>query len=480
MDFTSQRKLLTQSPLDGKASTLESPPKPGVKHWVPSRYNIRTPAKDGRLVLWNTLRGSMSVFSREQAPQIAEMLKQKGFEAPKRDLVEYLVDRGFLVQKGTNEYRQFQLFFGQQQFRPDVLQLILLSSEDCNFRCKYCYEDFKRGTMHPLVRQGIKKLVTKRMEEGLRSFNIQWFGGEPLYGMEAIDDLGPWFVEMSREHGVSHSSGMTTNGYLLTPEVAEKLIAWNVRHFQITLDGPAEHHNQSRPARDGGETFQTIFNNLKALASRKDDFTVTLRVNFNPSNYPDVPRLMDQVRQDIGADSRFRFDFHAVGRWGGKNDANVEVCGSSGFDIGAQLKAAAHERGLNISTLKEMNLPGNQVCYAARPYNFIIGATGKIMKCTVALDSDERNVVGNILPTGEMVLEADKLSLWTEPAFESDSQCRKCVMLPSCQGMSCPLVRMETQESPCVPTRRYAKRQMLETLKFRTGARIRHITTMTR
>jgi uncharacterized protein len=479
MDSDHNTNILKQSPLDRRASAPVVPTQPGMKHWVPSRYNIRMNSPDGRLVIWNTLRGSMSVFKADQSAEIVGLLGQKGFQAPEQDLVKYLVDRGILLEKGSNEYRQFQMLFGREQYRADVLQLILLASEDCNFRCRYCYEKFEHGTMHPAVRTGIKKMLEKRLPQ-LSNLHIQWFGGEPLYGLTAIEDIAPWVAEMAEKHDVRYGSSMTTNGYLLTPEVADKLLAWKVNNFQITIDGPAENHNQSRPSREGGETFQTIFNNLKAMSQRKEDFSILLRVNFDPTNHQNVPRLMDQLKQELGTDSRFRFHFHPVGKWGGSNDENLEVCGASSFETTAMLKAAAHERGFNVETLRGMNLPGSQVCYAARPYNLIIGATGKVMKCTVVLDTDERNVVGNILPTGQLNLDSDKMGLWTEPAFESDSQCQKCIMLPQCQGISCPLARMRTNEPPCIPTRRYAKRQMQETLDYGNKGKVRQIPAMTR
>ena len=48
--------------------------------------------------------------------------------------------------------------------------------------------------MQPWVRTGIKRLVEKRLD-GLRTLRISWFGGEPLYGFAAIEDLAPFFVE---------------------------------------------------------------------------------------------------------------------------------------------------------------------------------------------------------------------------------------------------------------------------------------------
>ncbi len=114
--------ILQSSPHDLQAP----PPLAGafaapVQHWVPSRYNVRATAEDGRLVLWNTFHGSMSVFRPEQAPHVLGLLSRQVILARKEGLVEYLVDRGFLLRKGNNEYRQVQVAIHQQQYRTDRL-----------------------------------------------------------------------------------------------------------------------------------------------------------------------------------------------------------------------------------------------------------------------------------------------------------------------------------------------------------------------
>lgn len=459
--------VLQESPLDREGwKANDAPAEEQVHHWVPSRYNIRATAEDGQLVLWNSLSGAMSVFKQEQAQQIVKLLKKQGFEAPKKSIVEYLSKRGFLVRQGTNEYRQFLLKFGKQHYRSDRLELILLSSEDCNFRCKYCYEEFARGTMRPEVREGIKRLVAERIDS-LSSLQVDWFGGEPLYGWAAIEDLGPYLVELAKEHDVPYRGAMTTNGYLLTPEVVDKLFAWNIRTFQITLDGAPENHDCNRPARDGSGTFWTIFENLKSMAQRDDDFGVTMRVNYDQTNHGRMQEFLDLVEKEFSGDKRFALSFHAVGRWGGDNDANLEVCGADEQrNLMEQMKAAAYRRGLRFATLRDSNFVGSYVCYAARPYNFLIGASGKVMKCTVALDTDDSNVIGRITEDGKLELDDEKMGLWTEPAFERDSQCQKCVVLPRCQGISCPLPRIRQDTRPCIPTRTQGKAELLEALKY--------------
>ena len=464
--------ILTQSPHDSSPCAPALPAKEeGEVSWMPSRYTVRATADDGRLVLWNTYKGTMTAFSADKKPVIESLLSQKGFNAKPEGIVAYLEKRGFLVKEGTNEYRRLQLAFGQQHYRTDVLELILLASEDCNFRCPYCYEDFARGTMLPEVREAVKKLVRKKLS-GLDRLSVSWFGGEPLYGWEAVEDLGPFFAEIAEENGIRYDSNMTTNGYLLTPEVAEKILSWKINRFQITIDGPAESHNKTRPGRDGSETFDTIFENLRSMAQRPDKFTVDIRVNFDRNNYPKLTELLDMLGETFKDDPRFRMRFRAVGKWGGDNDADLETCGNDAPRMQMEMQQEATKLGLTLSDdIRQIGGMGAKVCYAARPYNMIIGASGQVMKCTVDLDRLDRNIVGHLNAEGELAIDDDKMALWTEPAFENDSKCKKCVVLPVCQGIHCPQIRLDHNTQPCTPLRLNYKAELREAVKSRDTRR---------
>jgi len=478
MDAQSPENVMHLSPLDrtGTVPThaLVQLTRTAPSAWVPSRYNARARDDDGRLIVWNTFTGNISAFEPGQAAAVEELLSQKGFAGPLTGIRKYLHQRGYLVARGTSEVQRLQLAFGQQQYRSDSLQLILLASEDCNFRCVYCYEDFARGTMLPEVRQGVKALVAERAPR-LRELRISWFGGEPLYGWEAIEELAPFFLAQVREHGLQYITHMTTNAYLLTPGVAEKLLAWEIRDFQITVDGTAEDHDRKRVGRDGSGTFATILGNLKALRDRDDPFFVTIRVNFDRENYPNFGPFLELLHDEFAGDARFNLRFSAVGRWGGPNDAALNTCGEKeSWQVKAELQDKARAMGLQVrGSLQDITV-GSQVCYAARPYNFIVGADGKLMKCTVALDKQDHNIVGHLTPRGELVLDDDRMALWTQPAFQNDSGCGACHMSPTCQGMSCPLVRIERGERPCPDTKRHLHSELVTALRdlAPTGRRV--------
>jgi uncharacterized protein len=71
------------------------------------------------------------------------------------------------------------------------------------------------------------------------------------------------------------------------------------------------------------------------------------------------------------------------------------------------------------------------------------------MKCTIALDTKDYNIVGKMTPDGRAEIDVDKFARWVSPDFEDDPGCKKCFYLPVCQGCSCPLVRIEENKRPC-------------------------------
>lgn len=431
------------------------------QRWVPSRFNARTLGADGRLILWNTLTGAISVFLPKDSGKVIAHLAPGGVRGPLGKYGEYLSRRGFLVRDNTDEMGLFRYKYAQEQWRNDVLQLILLASEDCNFRCVYCYEKFERGTMDPETRQGVRALLLQRAPR-LKDLNVGWFGGEPLYGWEAIEELGPFFKDIVQRHGLTYHQHMTTNAYLLTEERATKLLDWGCRNYQITIDGLPEDHDCKRVGRDGSPTYSVILDNLRSLRARKDEFFVNLRVNFDRQNFSRLGEFLEALSQDFGGDARFQLRFRAVGKWGGSGDDQLSTCGLDeqrtvirGLREKAEEVELSHEAGIT-----GISAPGSQVCYAARPYNFIVGATGKLMKCTVALYEVDANVVGQLHPDGTLELNDEHMTKWVNPHFETDALCQKCYVLPGCQGAACPLTRVTDNMRSCCSVKSHLKQEM--------------------
>ncbi|HEV2417368.1 MAG TPA: radical SAM protein [Terriglobia bacterium] len=435
--------------MEARSDLIQIEKLPESAELVPSRFNVRTLVPDGTMVIYNSYTGAFTGFPPSVVPALESLLHKAGFTGLLQGLTKYLFERGYLVRRNTNELDRVRLLFGKHQYRNDELELILLTSEECNFRCAYCYETFPRATMEPWVREAIITLFCNRAPR-LNRFSVSYFGGEPLLGLEAIEQVAPVFQETCDQHGIRFSSDMTTNGYLLTPNLFGRLLRWRIKTFQITVDGTPEDHNRQRTLKGGGETFSTIFNNLMGIKDVRGDFRIILRMNFNQHNAEQVDAFLDTF-SPFQNDRRFVLRFYPVGKWGGPNDDRLEVCGLSGERERQKLTVLASDRGYSVETrMPYIQARGAlNVCYAARPYNLIIGADGKIMKCTIALDTRDYNVVGHLTREGRAEIDVDKFTKWVKPYFEEDTVCKKCHYVPVCQGFSCPIPRIETGERPC-------------------------------
>lgn len=454
-------------PASQGTSTTDSPATPGSKA---SRFNARSLQGDGRLVLYNSYTGHQCVIPASATPKAVRYLSKQPVRGELDGLGEYLTRKGYLLPNETDEEGRLDVAYGQQQFRSDVLQLVLIPSEDCNFRCIYCAQQFKQRNMPLGILNGVKKLVSARVSR-LSGLSIYWFGGEPLLGYDVISELAPFFQEITQDHGVAFRSNMSTNGYLLTPDKAVQLIRWGVTSYQITIDGTEEEHNRHRPLQDGGPTYGTILRNVVAMKDFKEQFSIRLRINFDNKNVNKVGSLFQEMRAKVGDDPRYIFDFHAVGQWGGKQDADLDVCTAREINSHfVQLSEQAQAAGFRTPPFSDRLVPVEaNVCYAARPYNFVIGADGTVMKCTVALDYEDANVVGSLTEDGALHLDKDKFVRWVKPYYRADAECQKCFFVPVCQGASCPLRRIKFNARPC-PNEKTAIQQ---TLKFALAEKTR-------
>jgi uncharacterized protein len=306
--------------------------------------------------------------------------------------------------------------------------------------------------MEPWVRSAIAKMVEARAP-WLNQMDISWFGGEPLLGYEAIEELAPRFIEISEKHGINYTSHITTNGYLLTPDKFSNLLKWQVKSYQITIDGMREDHDKHRLLKGGGATFDVILENLRAMQKFPEEFSITVRVNFDKENLLHMEEFIELMKECFSDDERFVLRFYPVGQWGGDNDDKLDICGFQGEDIRQTLELQALRNGVRAESKFPFMQPQTNlgVCYASRPYNLLIGADGKIMKCTIVLDTKDYNIVGHMTPEGVADIDVDKLAKWVAPYFEDDPACRKCFYVPVCQGTSCSLVRIESGDRPCPP-----------------------------
>jgi uncharacterized protein len=290
----------------------------------------------------------------------------------------------------------------------NVLHLILLPTEACNFRCIYCYEDFKYKRMEPWVVRGVKSFMERRASE-LSSLTLSWFGGEPLLATDLIEEI---MLEANRLQGghptMRLTSNMTTNGYTLSRTLLERLLELGVTDFQISFDGPRAMHDRKRVLAGGKGTFDRIWGNLLAARAVSGEFTITVRVHVDQDNEGSIPEFIDEYASCFGDDPRFDLFIRGLSRLGGPNDSNLAILeGESGAEVLDRLREGARSRGLRLAEAKQ----GVPICYASRANSFVVRANGRLNKCTVALEHPG-NQVGMLREDGTVALDAARMSMW--------------------------------------------------------------------
>lgn len=333
-----------------------------------------------------------------------------------------------------------------------------MPTEACNFRCTYCYETFERGKMNRNIINGLKAFVQDKASS-LTGLHISWFGGEPLISLDVIEELSESFLAIAKENQIQYSCDLVTNGYLLTTEVFERLISWNINQFMITIDGIGEVHDRRRHLTGGGKTFDKILDNLMAIKDVPGSFNVTIRTNFDEDNLQATSELIRFLKDHFADDERFGIMFRPVGQWGGKNDDDIPVCSRTMANQKIwELSDEAITQGFSMSSMiTDSLMPSASVCYSAKPHSLVVGSDGQLYKCTLSLN-EEFNKVGKIHEDGNLELDYDKIANWVTSGEETDTGCQSCFYRPACQGNHCPLYRMRTGERPCPYEKRNIKK----------------------
>ncbi len=143
---------------------------------------------------------------------------------------------------------------------PRIHTIALNMAEDCNLRCKYCYQDNGPFGMHPgrmsqLTAQRAIDLFLDLSQETVN--RIYFFGGEPL-----LNPMVMFFAydyarnKFSNAGKIVHFS-LVTNGTLITPEMTEKLMETDIQVI-VGIDGPPHVHNVLRYGPGGTRTYEDI------------------------------------------------------------------------------------------------------------------------------------------------------------------------------------------------------------------------------
>lgn len=384
---------------------------------------------DGKVIAYHTLKTSLAMMS-DEAFNAVFVNHDYSDEA----MVGRLKKLGFLIDDNLDEVGIIERF-REEDTRKDSQVVTIFSTNDCNARCYYCFEEgLERERMSVSTADRIVSFIAETCPQ--KDLQIQWFGGEPLMAMDIVERITLGL----ESHGFVLTTRVTTNGSLLT----QKMLDFFKRHykrisFQITVDDIGERYAKVKRYVNipEEEAFWRVIENCKMVV--RNGLFLNVRVNFPPRRFEAAKKVYFELK------ALFKDSDNTLLRMYLAPLTLSEDCGDCGaitlppetfvalkklyLDSELSEAKALDKAGLlNCLFLK----PRPVVCGQARKGHFVITAQGKIYKChRMVRYKDGLYSIGDIWKgideTSQHYREFCDLRV-------KDPDCRKCGMLPICQG----------------------------------------------
>ncbi len=180
--------------------------------------------------------------------------------------------------------------------------MVLNVNTGCNLACSYCYkEDLdtpSKGRKMALdtAINSIELLLRESPDRD--SYNIVFFGGEPLSNMPLIRDVVTYAEPRFAAIGKRVNFTLTTNATLLT----EELVDWLDAHrfgLTVSMDGPKSLHDKNRKTVGGKGSYDAVAKKARMLLARYRSRPVGSRVTLT-AGVTAVVDIWDHLKNDIG------------------------------------------------------------------------------------------------------------------------------------------------------------------------------------
>lgn len=176
-----------------------------------------------------------------------------------------------------------------------VANLVLHVAHTCNLGCGYCYAEqgLYKGRAELMTEARAREYVDWLFDQAdpqAQKIALTFFGGEPLLNMPVVRAAAEHAMARSRAVGKPIRFGMTTNGTLVTEEIAEFLAAIGCT-VTVSLDGVGEVNDRLRPFHSGKGSYDQIMSRIRPLLDRR---MAVARVTVTRKNL-DVVHTVEQL-----------------------------------------------------------------------------------------------------------------------------------------------------------------------------------------
>ncbi len=421
---------------------------------VASRFNLVIPLEETIDVLvYNTLRGSAALVEPEVARELSSCLPQGGGSkqlfrqfssatdsvrkckalALAPESLEQLSSIGAVVESSSVDDIGGQALLSEY-WGERTLKLTLAYTAACQLKCTYCFQTGRQGgeAHTPLLMDQTAGWVEQYLSEHseIEAIYVLLFGGEPLAALSVGQEYINRLRQIAARRNLGFSMGLTTNGIKLTRELACDWASKGLRYVRVTLDGPPSIHDTRRPMASGAGTFNTIVNNLCAIADI-DEIGVGISINIDEDNVSHISELLDLLTA-AGLSEKVEIIL----------EPTVPVLPSSSAPLAteaAQSPAYCQDvprllgAALSEVIAKRFRTPlftgPYKPCNVVQSHAFVVDWVGRLFKCSFTM-SDGAYSIGSI-QNGITTAGSELAAVRDVVAFCKD---KSCAYLPVCGG----------------------------------------------
>ena len=381
--------------------------------WRLSPYVRMLPCPQGELRLRNMASGAVVTLSESEASALRPALLFGAAEQPLPAVGEELIAGEFLVPIEIDSPAVAMARYIRFSTRPETSVAILTSVRSAR----------RVAPIEPWVLDALTEWVKRTADEG-RGISVSWLGDNPFKSSRSISWASARWRHACDERGVKFAAGVRGPVRSCSRGALADLAHGGVERFELMVRPPFERAAELVAVLLGGQERSlavtlSVFGDdaarcggdLAALVAGLPD-GVAVRT---------VPRPRRRAAQGRGA-----------------------LCG------GCTATATVLAQGGDSDRIRLGGFaqPFGSMCHAADANTFVVGPSGLLHKCTVALD-EPMNVVGSLQANGVVAMMDDRLAAWTQPWGLHQRECRRCHFLLACYGNACPLHRIMSGQRPC-------------------------------
>ena len=399
---------------------------PELKYQL-SYYNIIATNNDISY-LYNTYTNALARLDNKETYLYKKYESQKEISASDSRFFRELVEAGFAVTINTDEISNMLNEINTASYLSERWrQFTILPTQKCNARCFYCFEnDVNRIKMDKSILEQLPIFILDNLS-GVETFNLDWFGGEPLLEYQLICDI---ISEIAGHTTIPFTSSITTNATLFDEERINTAInIWHLNRASITIDGLHEEHNHRKGVLGLSDAFSQTISNIRYLISQ--GVLVNLRVHIDKKNFHELDNILQYLMEFRGnrlfhlyVDKLFmplQVRKHSdTDRYFQETDEKIFY---------EQMMISMVKYGFVDSYADFLACRRETSCIATRKDALLINCDGRLYNCVQEF-YDTRNSIGSIFSGIEYNRHYNKL---LNRSFIG-SECETCLYLPDCVG----------------------------------------------